>query len=128
MKITIAVIPGDGIGPEVINQAKKALDAIGYYDNLYVFSDDIKSCIGLFGEAIYLNPRKDYDDFALMANCTHNIICNSSFSWWAAWLNINDPIVIAPNRWFNYKTEGNFFSYFRLKIFWFRFLTLKLFF
>lgn len=73
----------------------------------FVFSDDInyvKENYGrLFGEKIiYVSDQgiKDCEELWLMSRCRHNIIANSTFSWWGAWLNQNtNKIVIAPKQY-----------------------------
>ena len=74
---------------------------------LFIFSDDIewvKENLKLPYESVYVSHNtgaKSFEDMRLMSLCRHNVIANSSFSWWAAWLNNNkEKIVIAPQRWF----------------------------
>lgn len=74
----------------------------------YVFSDDIEWCkkeLSIYENMIFVdinNEISSIHDMKLMANCKHNIIANSSFSWWASWLNQNrDKIIIAPKSWNN---------------------------
>jgi len=76
-----------------------------------VFSDDIPMCTRIlltdFPDATFefSEGRNEFEDMSLMASCGDNIIANSSFSWWSAWLNPNpNKVVISPShkrgQWF----------------------------
>jgi hypothetical protein len=74
----------------------------------FVFSDEpewVKENFKLDFPVHYIDFNKGKEavfDLALMSNCKHNIIANSSFSWWGAWLNNNsEKMVIAPKKWFS---------------------------
>jgi len=86
----------------------------------YVFSDEpewaennLKTITGSVKIVDYNKHNKSFDDMQLMSLCKHNIIANSSFSWWAAWLNTNpDKIIIAPKNWFN--PESKWFKQYKI--------------
>ena len=73
----------------------------------FVFSDDEqfdRQHISFPADTVFVSPSRGeqaWQDMQLMSMCKHNIIANSSFSWWAAWLNSNtDKIIVAPHIWF----------------------------
>lgn len=119
MSVSIHIRRGDYASNSYINSYHGTCD-IDYYLNaisymeekldnpvFYFFSDDINWVKDNFDSRSnfkfisLIDPMKPHDDLYLMSNCLHNIIANSSFSWWGAWLNQNiNKLVISPKRWF----------------------------
>lgn len=87
----------------------KALEHIGKVDNILVFSDDIEWCKDNFSKKfIFVENISDWESLYLMSLCSYNIIANSSFSWWGAYLNPKD-IVVAPKNW-SHGIEHNLYT------------------
>jgi hypothetical protein len=67
------------------DDADRARKMFRFADNVYWISDE---------------HYRDYEELTIMSMCKHNIIAQSTFSYWGAWLNPNpDKIVIAPKEW-----------------------------
>lgn len=124
--ISMHIRRGDYVNNEITNSIHGTCD-LSYYHNaqnfllenidkknakIFVFSDDIpwaKNSIKSKFPLYFVDGNdasRNYEDMYLMSSCNHNIIANSSFSWWGAWLNNNSKkIVIAPDRWFTSLTH-----------------------
>lgn len=103
-------------GDYLINKSHE-ICSIEYYDkaisfiyknvvdpHFFIFSDDIawiKNNFSKINNSTIIELGVDTEELILMKSCKHNIIANSTFSWWGAWLNTyKDKIVIAPRKWF----------------------------
>jgi len=107
------------------NYYRKAMSIISELigsPKFYIFSDD-----SIFAKELFFNipncnyiekhslPQSMYNtigdiwDFFLMNQCRHIIIANSTFSWWAAWLNSGpQKIVVSPKKWYNNKLAQHY--------------------
>jgi hypothetical protein len=116
--ISIHVRRGDYIGNDLYegicdlnyyNQAIQYIRSKVESPTFYIFSNDISWCrenlelLDFATTYVDWNKKTDsYLDMYLMSNCKYNIIANSSFSWWGAWLNnYENKIVVAPKKWVN---------------------------
>lgn len=121
--VAVHVRRGDYITDRTTNQVHGVCD-INYYmqaisvtlsqiqnPTFVFFSDDTEwvkeKFENLDSDKIFISHNKNENswiDMFLMSICSHNIIANSSFSWWGAWLNENpQKIVVAPKKWFQAK-------------------------
>ena len=116
--VSIHIRRGDYVSDADANNLMGILP-MGYYDravnyinervknpSYYIFSDDLewtKDHLKVDAPLTFVdleNGSRDYIELDIMRKCRHNIIANSSFSWWAAFLNQHpDKIVVAPARW-----------------------------
>lgn len=81
---------------------KNAVDYFKGYRFL-IFSDDIAWCKENFigDEYRFAEGQTEVEDLYLMSLCTHNVIANSTFSWWGAYLNQNpNKQIVYPDKWF----------------------------
>lgn len=117
--VSIHVRRGDYINNSKIYKEYGAICGKEYYDNaisklkshiknptFFVFTNDsewAKKNLSISNQSHLIDWNKkenSFKDMYLMTLCKHNIIPNSSFSWWGAWLNKNkNKTVIAPNIW-----------------------------
>jgi hypothetical protein len=79
--------------------------------HFFLFTDDeewVKEEMHWDIDSTLISGKSAVEDFYLMSLCKHHIIANSTFSWWAAWLNNNpDKMVIVPKHWTcNLQTES----------------------
>lgn len=117
--VSIHVRRGD-YATNMVTNATHGLCSLDYYQraieyirervecpHFYIFSDDIRwvrNNLAVAEPCVYIDHNQgteSYNDMRLMSLCRHNIIANSTFSWWGAWLNSRaNKIVIAPHKWF----------------------------
>ena len=90
-------------------RARRIMDSLsGERAHYFVFSDEPENAMEVLQDhdlsrltIVTANDERPWEDMHLMAACRDNVIANSSFSWWGAWLNAHpDKTVIAPRRWF----------------------------
>lgn len=81
---------------------EKALEIINPSGKIYVLSDDIKWCRENIGipNVVFVDNDCPIHNISVMSQCSNNIIANSTFSWWGAFLNKNeDKEVVYPKNW-----------------------------
>jgi hypothetical protein len=88
----------------------ECLKQIGKYSNIFIFSNDknwVRENLN-YDNVTIVDDLEDYEELWMISLCNHNIISNSSFSWWGAFLNKHkDKKVLCPSVWFGPDGEKN---------------------
>jgi hypothetical protein len=94
-------------GPQYYRAAIAHVKATVANPRFFVFSDDpgwVRQHLLSEASMVVVDHNSgahSYNDMRLMSLADHNIIANSTFSWWSAWLNAHpQKCVVAPKRWF----------------------------
>lgn len=117
--VSMHVRRGDYVKVKSVLDIKYYKKAIMRMKSLYkeplflIFSDDldwVKKNLDIGSDCIYVNENRilqDYEELIIMSRCKSNIIANSTYSWWGAWLNRNpEKIIVAPQSQLNPKSKN----------------------
>jgi hypothetical protein len=89
----------------------KSLNILGEYSHLFIFSNDkewVKTNLN-YDNSTVIEGLEDYEEMWAISLCNHNIMSNSSFSWWGSYLNTNeDKKIMVPSMWFGPNGEKNY--------------------
>jgi len=92
---------------------KQMVEKVGNHIHFYFFSDELDFLtqqnyyVDRSSKTLVKNTSAE-EDLMLMKACKHQIISNSTFSWWGAWLNENpEKVVISPKQWFKEEKNEN---------------------
>ena len=84
-----------------VDYYKQAIEIIGVNMPVVVLSDDIAWCRDNIPGDLFIEGNSIAHDLYIMTKASHNIIANSTYSWWGAWLNQKtNKVVVAPSVWF----------------------------
>lgn len=117
--VSVHIRRGDYIADSLFNildleyykEAISRINALVETPSFYIFSDDVEFVKSVFSQDNFTivdinRGENSYMDLYLMSQCNHNIMANSTFSWWAAYLNGNkDNITIATREWHNQNND-----------------------
>ena len=88
----------------VVMNLENAINFFGKNKTYLVSSNNYikaKQLFSKYSNFYFLDSFSPIEELFIQSKCENNIITNSSFGWWSAWLNANpNKIVFSPKKWF----------------------------